>query len=574
MELDNIKVVKKIKPLVKKQDDKPELEEIKLVNVNVNDEDEVVVKKKVIKRVVKKIKQEDSNDEYCFDKKIITAALLKKKNNTFYTDYVQNKLFNPEWVELVLSILSEHTLEDFNILNQLFENAKDSQYVDNVEIISKIIKDNLDYYENHGNNWIDKYMTKYQWLRININNGFIVTSEIISKIGKYFLIYDELTLVHCEKTNSREPWQNQKFIEKLYKTEAIIFKLFIDKHLTTDKNKQKFINLSEAYFKKNAHNFNNNNNYIIGIYTQFMLSIPNYYNDYIMILFLHDCDNFYNFVLENKKYFLQDISTDVINNYMKKHNKLIDFNKMDDITKEYNYNFADQQILNLINNIHYYKLTEFKKMNMLDLLKYYKTAIQGDRIEKLEYMYDGKFTDEDYYSLMLIYEFTDELLKKYGQNILKNNELSKKIFYNAVNVGNELIVEYFLNNKYNVTDEDILNTKFSEILILYKQNNIFMTKDVLYKYYRKHYNNNMTLDNLICFTEYHNHPEDFKEISKEIELTDFEELICNNENIYMIINELEKNPIITLNTIVYLANSESKNILYDYYRKVRNLSLP
>jgi hypothetical protein len=567
MELDNTKVVKKVKitkKVVKKQEDKPELEEIKLIK----DEDEVVVKKKIIKRVVKKVKQEDpneiNNNEYCFDKKIISSALLKKKNNTFYTDYVKDKPFNPDWVEFILTILSEHTIEDFNILNQLFENAKEGQYVGNVEIISKIIKESQDYYENHGNNWIEKYITKYQWLRTNINNGFKITSGVMSNIRKYFLIYDELTLVHCEKTSSREPWQNQKFIDKLYKAETIIFKLFIDKHLTTDKNKQKFINLSEEYFKKNSDNLCNS--YKIGVYTQFMMSIPNYYNDYIMILFLRDYDKFYNFVLLNNKYFPQDISTDIINNFMKKHNKIIDFNKIYDISKEYNYNFTDQQILNLINNIYYYKLTEFKKLNMLELLKYYKTAIQGDKIEKLEYMYDGKFTDEDYYSLMLIYEFTDELLKKYGQNILKNNELSKRIFYNAVNVDNDIIVEYFLNNKYNVTDEDILNTKSNDILILYKQNNIFMTKDVLYKYYRKYYSNHI-LDNLIYFTEYHNHPEDFKEIQKEIELTDFEELICNNNNTYMLILELEKKPIVTLDMITYLANDENKNILFDYYLK-------
>ncbi len=593
MELDNIKVVKKTKTIKKvvKQDD-PELEEIKhqliqdevdkLINAlpkkskkkivedsDLNLEEEQPVKK-VIKKVVKKAKQEDPDEidenQYCFDKKIITAA-LKKKNNTFYADYVKDKPFNPQWVEFVLSILSEHTIEDFNILNHLFENAKEGQYVNNVEIISKIVKDNLDYYENHGDKLIEKYMTKYQWLRTNINNGFKITSEFISNIRKYFIIYDELTLVHFEKTSSREPWQNQKFIEKLYKAETIIIKLFIDKHLTTEKNKQKFINLSEAYFKKNSHSLTNQN-YVVGVYGQFMLSMSNYYNDYIMTLFLLDYHNFYNFIKynNNKKYFPQDISVDVINNFMKKHNKIIDFNKINDITKEYNYTFADHHILNLINNIYSNKFTEFKKLNMLDLLKYYKTASQGDKIEKLEYMYDGKFTEQDYYSLMLIYEFTDELLEKYGQKILKNNELSKKIFHNALNVDNEIIVEYFLHNKYNVTNEDILNTKSNDILILYTQNNIFMTKDVLYKYYRKYYSNH-TLDNLIYFTEYHNHPEDFKEIQKEIELSEFEELICNNENTYMLIVELEKKPIVTIDMIVYLANDENKIILYDYYLK-------
>jgi hypothetical protein len=77
-------------------------------------------------------------------------------------------------------------------------------------------------------------------------------------------------------------------------------------------------------------------------------------------------------------------------------------------------------------------LVEASDIQFKDLLKYYKTASEGDKIEKLEYIFDGKFLDEDYYSLMLIYEFTDELLKKYGQKILKNNELSKKIFHNAL----------------------------------------------------------------------------------------------------------------------------------------------
>jgi hypothetical protein len=72
---------------------------------------------------------------------------------------------------------------------------------------------------------------------------------------------------------------------------------------------------------------------------------------------------------------------------------------------------------------------------------------------------------------------------------------------------------------------------------------------------------------LIYFTEYHNHPEDFKEIQKEIELTDFEELICNNNNTYMLILELEKKPIVTLDMITYLANDENKNIVFDYYLK-------
>jgi hypothetical protein len=149
MELDNIKVVKKtktVKKLVKKQDDEPELEDDKVINtlpkkakkkiVDDSEQQEVIDNeeqpvKKVIKKVVKKAKQEDpdeiNNDNYCFDKKIITAS-LKKKNNTFYADYVKDKPFNPEWVELVLGILSEHTIEDFTILNHLFENAKEGQY--------------------------------------------------------------------------------------------------------------------------------------------------------------------------------------------------------------------------------------------------------------------------------------------------------------------------------------------------------------------------------------------------------------------------------------------------------------
>ncbi len=595
MELDNIKVVKKTKTVKKnvKQIDDPELEEIKhqliqdevdkLINaipkkakkkiVNDSEQEEAIDNeeqpvKKVIKKIVKKAKQEDpdeiNNHKYCFDKKIITAALLKKKNNTFYVDYVKDKPFNLEWVEFVLGILSEHTIEDFTILNHLFENAKEGQYVNNINIISKIIKDNVDYYENHGNNWVEKYINKYQWLRTNINNGFKVTSELISNIRKYFTIYDELTLVHFKKTTSREPWQNQKFIEKLYKSESIIIKMFIDKHLTTEKNKQKFINLSEAYFKKDDNNFNNKIN--LGIYVQFMLSQSNYYNEYIMILFLRNFENIYNFLILEKKYFPQDISMDVINSFMKKNNKIIDLNIINKITKEYNCNLEERDIYYLLNDIYKYKFTEFKKLNIQELLKIYKIASNEDKIEKLEYFYDGKFTEEDYYSLILMYSFTSKLLENYGEKILKNNELSKKIFNNALNVDNEIIVEYFLNNKYNVTDEDILNTKSNEILLLYKEHNIFMTKDVLYKYYRKYYNNHI-LDNLIHFTEYHNHPEDFKEIQKEIELTEFEELICNTENTYMLILELEKQPIVTLDMIVYLANDENKNILYDYYLK-------
>jgi hypothetical protein len=146
MELDNIKVVKKtktVKKLVKQvndaelEDDKndtvinalPKKTKKKIVEDSekeeLNDNKSQLIDnkeepvKKVIKKVVKKAKQEDpdeiNNDNYCFDKKIITSA-LKKKNNTFYADYVKDKPFNPEWVELVLSILSEHTIEDFTIL--------------------------------------------------------------------------------------------------------------------------------------------------------------------------------------------------------------------------------------------------------------------------------------------------------------------------------------------------------------------------------------------------------------------------------------------------------------------------
>jgi hypothetical protein len=568
MELEDIKVVKKTqstKKLVKKQEDDLELE--------APIEDEPVVKKKVVKKVVKKAKtepdeeiEEINKDLYCWDQKKIIASLKKVKNNTFYEDNIKDKPFNPEWVGFVLSTMATFvsTKDDNKLFNQLFENAKPGQYINNNELLGKMISENTDYYENHGENWIENYMVKYKWIRTNIENGFIVTPELILKVRKYFAIYDELTLVYFEKKTSREPWQNQKIIEKLYKAEAIVLQMFIDKNLTTEKNKQKFITLSEAYFKKDNTCFNERNN--LGVYFQFMLSQSNYYNEYVIISLLCYYDIISNYLILNKKYFPVDISMDIINNFMKKNNKVINLNKMYEITKEYNCCFEDYEISHLINNIYKYKFTEFKKINMSELLNIYKTTNTEDKIEKLEYFVDHKFTDEDYYSLMLIYNFSDELLKKYGEKILKNNELSKKIFYDAANTGNDIIIEYFLLNKYNVTDEDIINTHSSNILLLYKENNIFMTKDLLYKYYRRNYNN-CSIDALIKLSEYHNHPEDFEEIRKEIELTEFEELICNSDRIHLLIDALEKKPIVTLDMIVYLANNESKNILYDYYLK-------
>ncbi len=599
MELDNIKVVKKtktVKKLVEKQEDEQELEEIKreiiqdevdklinalpkkpkkkIVEDHVSEQEEPIDNeeqpvKKAIKKVVKKAKiknEEDINkDDYCWNEKTLTTALSKKKNNTFYNDYIKDKPFNTEWVEFVLTIVSKYTIEDYDILNKIFENAKEGQSINNVEIISKIIKDNLDYYENCGDNWIDKYMNKYKWLRININNGFKITSELLSNVRKYYTIYDELSLIHLEKTTSREPWQNQKFIEKIYKSEFIIMNMFINKHLTNDKNKQKFINLSEAYFKKNDNYLNNNRDHL-ALYVQFMLTATDYYNDFIMIIFLVHYDRIIDFITKNKKYITQNISPEIINKYMKKHNKLIDFNEINKITSEYKCKLEDYHIHYLINNINTYKFTEFKKLNISELLKYYKSFTNDDKIENLEYLHDGKFSDEDYYSLMLINNFTPQVLKKYGEKILKNNELSKKIYFNACNCGNKLIVEYFLLNKYNVTDEDILNTSRQNILDIYKQNNIFMTKDVLYKYFRKQYIN-FSLDELIQFTEYHNHPEDFEEIRKEIELNDFEEMICLSNNLQVLLLELEKKPIVTLDMILYLANDDNRNILYEYYKK-------
>ena len=91
-----------------------------------------------------------------------------------------------------------------------------------------------------------------------------------------------------------------------------------------------------------------------------------------------------------------------------------------------------------------------------------------------------------------------------------------------------------------------------------------MDKDTLYKYYRKYYNFHEGIRYLIEFSEYHNHPEDFKEIQQEIELNELENMITT-ENILPVINKLNENVEITLDMIVYLSSETNRNVLYDYY---------
>jgi len=520
------------------------------------------------------IKDETRDKTYCYDTQEIVKSLKTIDYNDekgFYNKYVKDKPFNKKWWTFIISIINYNKLYGINnsILNEIFKNFNKDEYIDDVKNINNIINISYEYIDNKN---YKTYITKYTWLRKNIENGFIVTDLITDNINTYNMLYDELTLVHFQKKGTKDPWQNQKFINKLYSAEYLITKMFISKHLfdqkkiSDQKKIDKFINLSENLLKKhNTQCFKKDN--IIHTLTYLMINNNDYFNEHIIILFLLYYDNHEEFYNAHICDIIIKITPQMINDKLKREKKIIDVININNITNEYNVFITNRNTMTLINNIYKLNITEFKKIKIDDILQifsdpYNKKMFTMDMIYNI---YDGIFTDEDYYKIIFVSEFTEEILKKINDKLITNSNITKKIFKRALQVDNKIIIKYFLDNKYNVTNEDILNTSDYKILQLYKDYNFLMDKDTLYKYYRK-YNYGIRLSNLICYTEYHNHPEDFKEIEKEIELNKLELLITNNFNKILLITELNENkPIITLDMIIYLASDTTKKILYDYY---------
>ncbi len=498
-------------------------------------------------------------DIFCDEKKIITALNAKNVDEPggFFDLYVKDKPFNKQWISFILSIIDNNfkLTGQKTILNQLFKYINHGNFIDDNDILTSLLNN----VSGHG-----EHRDSINWFRKNIENGFVITQDFRDSLTDWCMFYDEMECIYFEKTGKREPWQNQKFIDKLYKTSGYVVKTFIEKHVgNNQKNIDKFIQLSEAIIKKfwlkasYSYMREQEKEFII-----FMLQNNTYYNEGILGVFLIEIFNDYD---------IDNLNVDIgqlIENKLNNINKLFDINKLGGLLEEYAITLKNQQIIKVLHNLYTLKVTKFVKLSFNKILELYNTELYNNNyyeIPFIEYIYGKQLTQEDYMKLLMINNFSDKVMTYLGDKLLNDLELSNKIFNLALQTHNDDIISHFIDQKYNITQDIILKTDPSNLYI-YKENKIFMTKETVHKYYRK-YHNNITLDTLLTLSEYNNHPEDFKQIQQDIELNYLEKLISDDEKFLVLIKELNENkPIITLDMIVYLATDKNKNILYDYYK--------
>ncbi len=489
-------------------------------------------------------------------KELKTPASFDKEGG-FYDTYAKNKPFDQDWWTYVISIiaLNINGTMQVDIITKIFNKFNMGEFIEDETLVIYLINS----LNSHGTD----NQSNLHWIRKNIQNGFVITENFRENISSYCTFYNELECIYFEKKSKREPWQNQKFIEKLYRTEDYVVERFINMHIgDNQKHIDKFIQLTEVYIKKNWQT--RSYNYLsspLKEFVIFMLKNKDYYNDAMVYLFLLEYRDHYE---------ATDLDiVELIVNKLNSNNKILDVMNVNDILKEYNIEVDAQKKVGIFRTIYELKINTFKKITMDDILLLFNRDLYNNQfyiISFIEYICENKLSDNDYIKLVTIKEFTDKVLSHFGKKLLDNLSLSNKIFTIGLQTNNQRIITHFINQKYDITQDIILQT-MPQNLEIYQKNNIYMTKETLYKYYRKYYHL-IKLDTLIKYSEYHNNPEDFKLDSKDIELNYFESLIADNNKQLVLIKELSENKHkITLDMILLLAHKDNKYILYEYYIK-------
>ena len=439
------------------------------------------MKNEHIKRIIASYPLDNNRDKTKVYNKDILIYIENYEFEDMFNTYIINVPFDKHWFTYVIAMAVEYFSNQkdhyYKIFNLIFNKFKIGEIIDDTELLGYII--------NNVTN-IDTYVNRYMWLRKNIENGYIVTKNLTDMINDQ-LLKNELSLIHMTKK-----WNNDTFINKLYSSDIIIIKIFIDKYLTDKEKKQKFAELSETYFKKSNQEYRDELS-LIEIYMYFMINFDEYYNDMFVTLYI-----FYIVSINRNKKILPENMSHIINNKLKKLNIMIDIHKSLEYVKKFCMKSNYSKIIFVV-NIKYLNITNFKKLKINDIIDIFPIKKEDNNknnnlvynMKLILYIFDGELSDYDMCQILMIDGFTEILLEQIGPIILSkfnNVALSKMIFYDALQLNKITIIKYLLDNKYIVSNEDILNTPHRDILKLYSQYNIYMNKETFYKYYRKYIN--------------------------------------------------------------------------------------
>jgi hypothetical protein len=447
-----------------------------------------------------------------------------------------------------------------NILCQLFEKTDKSIYLKTPEI-KKIIK----YFD-----YSTQPNSEFNWFVKNIERGYNPTPSIISSAAKFFSKenIDKIYAKYPNKIDIKSVITTNFLINGVFITDNIqdINQIFANYKFTRDDINEIIINTAFSSFVTNENylNLNKNNENLDYIHRVICFKkVNNYiltYND------IHNLSSSYNPILlkiydksstdkkckdtlDNIKLLCEKFTDDDLIKYIH-----IILNKSQEISSKY---------INILSEyLNFDKISTENIHKLIAVFPHFNTKLPRELFNKI-------YTETntlDFITTLIINSQNNLVLELINEPTNLNCTLDD-IFYVAFDFGNIPIIQHFLNNKYKITEEMILNNNSSKILDILTEctkHGIYITEKCfdhlvfnMFILMGQKFNFKIIQD----FSVYVNDDEEFNKFIPKIqgkinEFIHLEEKVLNNIN----------------NTIEYLKTNKITNelIILSHDRRIKN----
>ena len=472
-------------------------------------------------------------------------------------------------------------------------------------------------------NTSDKFIT-LPWLKLNIEKSYIPDVIHTSDTRIHTIDFDS---VYCllkkykdaSDFNRNVYFRNYHVLEKLFRNNDVMFNIestdpnvledlqnkiaFIDKFFEeTGLNPDDLLNMSNKiyiYFNINKKFYNRNS-----IYCNFLLYriYKNYKITIYDLLIYHEFTNSHIYDYLNKyfkKYDKNDLKEEFLkcknmdnsynilcllslktlkNNNILTHNNIFQTNNNDADTidsddEDFKY-LTDEERLEM-------GLPNKNNINKINLCDASKNNIISKTIIIFEAFYNDNYDEELLEIVSILFQ------KKYVKTSFFNFLLSKgcnltdKLFNQYCKIGENELIEIFLENKFKPTDDTFLkinfnsNTKITSLLQLFNKYNFYINDTILPQMYNKLKLQGYTDDMIKSFTIYVNNDDEFTKILPQLQENYkkyYEQKTKINNGCIVEINDYFKSNKLTLDIIIECENIVLRRNLLELYKEQNNIS--